>query len=396
MKRQAESLKELLFVPLSLKGPTIKAYNSKNMKRYISIKIDNMNKLLMSMLLGLTILACNENPKSKGDTRFREDFYKKIDKVGSYCPKQAVDNEFIILSTYLYMITGRLPMSDIKTQSCLLNNPDSVFYPQMAHLKDKQFWYEWYNEHRHEVDYQFADSVYQVIKQKVQSDAQKKIVNTSGEDEEEEDDKDRNCLLGAYGIDELGNAWLAIEEDSIYYPDSDLRYKYILKGDTIQIMKEEGSVENIVIKELTREHLIIYYPFYEMTDTLVRRGPETGNEGHEANQSKALFDKFLSRFSADSLFQLQRIHFPLETKSIDIEEEIEIAFLLPKQWKHLDLNYNPQYAKREVDAYEQYIKLFSNSGIVSIKGIDNGIWMDYVFERKKDDWVLIKFIDYSN
>jgi len=300
-----------------------------------------MNKLLISILLGLNFVACNEKHKSKVDTRFQEDFYKKIDKVGSYCPKQAVDDEFIILSTYLYMITGRPPMGDIKTQSCFLNSRDSVVYPQMSHLEDKQFWYEWYNEHRHEVEYHFADSVYQVVRQKVLNDRQEKSNNTSRVKAKEEDDKDRDLLLGAYGIDELGNAYFAIDKDSIYYPDSDSRYKYVLNGDTIQIIQEEGRIENIVIRELTREHLIIDYPSYEMIDTLVRRGAKTGDDVLEANQSKALFEQFLSRFSADSLVQIQRIHFPLETKSIDMEEEVEVVLLLPEPWRYLDLNYKP-------------------------------------------------------
>jgi len=53
---------------------------------------------------------------------------------------------------------------------------------------------------------------------------------------------------GTNGSDVLGNAWFAIKKDSIYYPDYDLRCKYVLRGDTIQIMQEERYVECLVIR----------------------------------------------------------------------------------------------------------------------------------------------------
>ncbi len=95
-----------------------------------------------------------------------------------------------------------------------------------------------------------------------------------------------------------------------------------------------------------------------------------------------MFDDFLMQFSADSLFQIRHIRFPFKVQSSDIEDIVETSLVMPEQWKHLDLNYDSAYAKREVDAYEREIQEFKDSSVVSLLGIDNGIsWIIFLKEK---------------
>lgn len=242
-----------------------------------------MIRLFIYILLGLGIVSCQEKPKAKIDLQFQDDFYKKIDKLGTYCPKAVVDNDFIIHATYMYMITDRTPLCDYKSHSDFLNVPDTVIYSRLSYMQDKKFWYEWYNEHKYEVEFQFADSIYKVIEKKVLGDKMNTGDTTLLLPNEEKRLIDIDLLPGAYGMDEPGNAVFAIDESSIYYPDSDVRYQYELKGDTIQVIQDEGSMEITIIKELNQESLIVYYADYDITDTLIRRGANTGNEVVEVN-----------------------------------------------------------------------------------------------------------------
>ena len=65
-------------------------------------------------------------------------------------------------------------------------------------------------------------------------------------------------LIGAYGGDEeTENAYFGIFEDSIYYPDSDVRAKYELKGDTIILTDSDNSIEKLLILKLTTDSLVL-------------------------------------------------------------------------------------------------------------------------------------------
>ena len=109
------------------------------------------------------------------------------------------------------------------------------------------------------------------------------------------------------------------------------------------------------------------------------------------------FDDFFDRFKTDSLFQVERVKFPMTLKSWDIDEdkpttdEIEIG-----SWRHLRFEYNDEYAKREIDAYTQKTKVFVDSAKLELRGVDNGILIDYDFIKLNGQWFLVSEKDYSN
>ncbi len=269
-----------------------------------------MKSILLSLLTGIFLNSCNSNSE---DLQFKEDFLRKIDKIGCYSPKSAVDNDFVITSAYLYQITGQPPKCEIKTHSCFFDFKDSVFYAIMSYQEDKEYWLSWYKKHNSDIDFQYADSIYQQIKEKVL-------------------------------------------KDSLYNSD-----------DKVDVTEE-------------------------ISDSIT----ELLDEAKEQNQSVIMFQQFLEKFSSDSAFQINHTLFPFKIASYDIEDNMDTSLISQDKWQFLNLQYDSIYAKREVNAYTQNIDVFQDSCIVSYKGIDNGIWIDYVFVRQYNDWMLSKEVDYSN
>jgi len=107
------------------------------------------------------------------------------------------------------------------------------------------------------------------------------------------------------------------------------------------------------------------------------------------------FKQFLELFSADSEFQMNHVVFPLKYISVDIEENEEIKLIKRQDWKMLHFKNDSQTQNRDIDAYDQVIEINSDSAKVLIRGIDNGINIDFIFEKKDESWFLIEWGDYS-
>ena len=110
------------------------------------------------------------------------------------------------------------------------------------------------------------------------------------------------------------------------------------------------------------------------------------------------FDSFLENFNTKPTFQRQRVLFPLEATLLDpsdygmqtVNEKIEY-----QDWLLLDFSYDSTYATRQMDRYEQLIRLYTDSSIIEHRGIDNGIFANYFFTKKDGKWFLKSFTDVS-
>ncbi len=122
---------------------------------------------------------------------------------------------------------------------------------------------------------------------------------------------------------------------------------------------------------------------------------DVGTGQYESDGDSLQFKQFLLNFSKDTLYQLKHINFPLSVESSNDEGEVERSNMQREQWSHLDFAYDMENVLRETDAYEQLIEVDSDSYVVSIKGIDNGISVDYIFIRKNKDWYLNRLLDLS-
>lgn len=109
------------------------------------------------------------------------------------------------------------------------------------------------------------------------------------------------------------------------------------------------------------------------------------------------FEAFLKDFSRDSLFQISRVKFPLKVKEIDLESMEEInenksgfkeRTILKSEYTKLDFTYPNDALTRELDRYSQKNILKNNLMTVEIRGIDNGIYSDFYFEKINGKWFL--------
>jgi Domain of unknown function (DUF4348) len=120
-------------------------------------------------------------------------------------------------------------------------------------------------------------------------------------------------------------------------------------------------------------------------------------ESEKTNLVGENFSDFFAKFKNDSLFQVERVKFPMTLKSWDIDQDKPTNDKLDiSNWRHLDFEYMDDYAKREIDAYTQETKMYADSVKIQLRGVDNGIYIDYEFVNVDGKWFLVAEKDYSN
>jgi hypothetical protein len=62
----------------------------------------------------------------------------------------------------------------------------------------------------------------------------------------------------------------------------------------------------------------------------------------------------------------------------------------------LRFEYKDEYARRQIDAYTQEKKIYSDSAKLELRGVDNGILIDYDFIKLNGQWFLVSEKDYSD
>ncbi|QYS89040.1 DUF4348 domain-containing protein [Flavobacterium davisii] len=102
------------------------------------------------------------------------------------------------------------------------------------------------------------------------------------------------------------------------------------------------------------------------------------------------FKSFLDAFSKDSVFQVSRVTFPLVLEEwIDPETGTGKKLIDKKAYETIDFRYPKDALTREFDRYTQTVKFKDNKAVVEIRGVDNGIYADYIFEKINGKWLLI-------
>jgi hypothetical protein len=111
------------------------------------------------------------------------------------------------------------------------------------------------------------------------------------------------------------------------------------------------------------------------------------------------FIDFLTKFFNDSLFQINHIHFPLSATLIDYDDE-EYPFItkvIPlEDWgdfredlgDFLWTSISQLMVLSTIDSNNKYRNLY-------FRGVENGIGVEYTFEKINGNWKLIKLEDYS-
>ena len=110
------------------------------------------------------------------------------------------------------------------------------------------------------------------------------------------------------------------------------------------------------------------------------------------------FKSFLEEFNQKPTFQRQRVLFPVEATVLDPSEygmKTVLEVINYQDWFLLDFTYDSTYRTRQMDRYDQNIRLYNDSALIEHRGIDNGIYADYLFTKEDGKWFLKSFTDVS-
>jgi len=119
-----------------------------------------------------------------------------------------------------------------------------------------------------------------------------------------------------------------------------------------------------------------------------------GQKQENVNPIDKTFESFLSKFNNNSIFQINRVKFPLSIIQTESENFTEVHSKIErKDYKIIDLTFDKADQKRE--GYTQQIKLSKNKATIEIRGIENGIMADYYFEKVYGKWTLVGWNDSS-
>lgn len=104
------------------------------------------------------------------------------------------------------------------------------------------------------------------------------------------------------------------------------------------------------------------------------------------------FIDFMTKFANDSNFQINHISFPISESFADSDNNYETASKLIKleDWKFWELTdeINRLMILSNMQTDSKYRNIF-------FRGIENGIWVQYTFEKIGENWKLIRLEDYS-
>lgn len=119
---------------------------------------------------------------------------------------------------------------------------------------------------------------------------------------------------------------------------------------------------------------------------------KNSNKTTFANLPDLDFINFLTKFSTDSIFQIKSISFPITESFADSDKDYETARKTIKleDWKYWKLtnDINQLLLLTDIQKDNKYRNIF-------FRGVENGIWIKYTFERINGKWKLIKLEDYS-
>lgn len=102
------------------------------------------------------------------------------------------------------------------------------------------------------------------------------------------------------------------------------------------------------------------------------------------------FDIFFNEFQKDSIFQKDRIIFPLKCLQYDTENDsFSEMFINKKEWKYIDFSKLPENYLKKI------IKISDDEFIYNIQIEDTGVSVNYIFENNNGKWYLVEIKDES-
>lgn len=106
------------------------------------------------------------------------------------------------------------------------------------------------------------------------------------------------------------------------------------------------------------------------------------------------FNSFIEKFNTDTLFQISHTIFPLKITWHEIERDT-IFYRGKSDVEFVDFRIKEYNG--EVDRWKQNIIIgeSNKSAVIEIRGVDNGIHVDYIFKIINDAWMFVEIDDSS-
>ena len=122
-------------------------------------------------------------------------------------------------------------------------------------------------------------------------------------------------------------------------------------------------------------------------------------ETNSQNTDKDDFYLFFNKFKSDSTFQMKSILFPIKIYTVgeDDNKAYVIDKIGKKSYQFLNFSKDSTAYLLEENAYKVAIDFAADSVVYKIVGIDNGIFINYVFKKNNNKtWNLVSIYDFSN
>ncbi|MBI3221185.1 MAG: DUF4348 domain-containing protein [Bacteroidetes bacterium] len=114
---------------------------------------------------------------------------------------------------------------------------------------------------------------------------------------------------------------------------------------------------------------------------------ETSNQ-----TTKESFNNFIYKFIGDSLYQLDRIKFPLRSMRAGPDD---YGTIKREDWKMVRLFVNEEYKAQLYDNFKGELR-DTDERLFAWEGIENGISVQYKFRRIDGLWYLTEYNDFSD
>ena len=156
---------------------------------------------------------------------------------------------------------------------------------------------------------------------------------------------------------------------------------------------------------LHRQSFIISFLFIIILTSCDNSSTKTASRHHNKNLNAVIptqdavdnnFNDFIEKFSTDTAFQLSRTKFPLKTKWYDINNERD-SLIYKERSEFEMIDFRKRKSIGLYDQWEQTIVVDKNnaSATIEIRGIENGITLDFIFDKINEAWMLIEIVDKS-
>lgn len=203
-------------------------------------------------------------------------------------------------------------------------------------------------------------------------------------------DKEFQISRVRFPIQEFGNMIVTLEswEHLPFYTEE--AYIPGLSSDTLRLMDKDVEGEIIVLFRFDHKNRSADKFDFRKVD----RNWHLLSMDRVSNEEVPDYEfvDHIIRFSNDSIFQVDHIAFPLSMSFADSDNDYETArkTIEAEDWKFWKLidDINGLMILSNIETMSR----FRN---ISFRGVENGIWSKYTFEKIDEKWMLIRLEDYS-